>query len=244
SGSTLLHQALSAPSGAPPEHAVESIRLLVSAGADIDAPDANGAGKTVLELAAERNLSEVVAAVCELGARIDPHPDRQSSESAASLACVNGNTDLARSLVKRGAQVSLSIAAAIGDIDTLEAMLDDAGRLSRLTATVETAQKIRQELALPFMFACTNGQLESAFFLIRRGADVNLACAAAGTEVSASGLHWAARHGHFELVKFLINYGADLRAVDGTMKQTASQWAKEANFDRIHDYIEHLKKRG
>ncbi len=246
SGATLLHEALGDAGAEPPNKCVDSISLLVEAGADLNAADDFGKGKTILELAAERNLPDIVEAVCQLGAELDPVPERESALSAATLACLNGHTDIARMLVKRGARQSLSIAAGIGDIDSLEAMLDDANRLSRLTATVETAQRIRQELAQPFVFACKNGQLESAFFLIRRGADVNQPCCAqtGKPSVGATGLHWAARHGHDELVRFLINYGADMSALDDTNKQTASQWAKEANYDRIHDYLEHLRKRG
>ena len=221
----------------------ESLSVLLKAGANINTPDhLPECGMTLLNLCAAKNLKELAEKVIASGADLEV----EGCESAVLSALDNGNTEMARFLIERGAAVDLYAAAGTGQIDALAEFFDNSYnlRLSEDDIVEFGTRRLTVALVKPYMIACKNGQLEAVFFLMKRGADINLFVLDNEDEDSleASGLHWAAKYGHYELVKFLINYGAKIHSKDTRFQKTPAQWAEEAGHEQIHKYIAYLEK--
>jgi len=103
-----------------------------------------------------------------------------------------------RLLLARGAAYDLTIAAALGDVDRVAAMLDaDPGRIS------ETRPDGRRPLSAAVEF----GHERIVRLLLERGADP--AWPDADGSPRGAALHAAARAGHRPLVELLLAHGAD-----------------------------------
>ena len=219
------------------------LELLIKYGADINEPDNKPDGSTLLNICAMHNLQNLALNCLESGANIYAN----NAESAIETALSHGNTEFARMLVKHEGEIKNHVVASgLGEIDSLDDFFDNSYNL-RITEEhmIEYGtMEMTKALVKPFVIACKNGQMESAFFLLKRGADINLYILHDEDEniLEASGLHWAAKYGHYELVKFLINYGAKIHSKDTRFNQTPGQWAQEAGHDQIHQYISYLQK--
>lgn len=169
-----------------PHDAVEIARLLLDAGAAVDAEsDAYGGGMTTLDLAATSVhpwRAGVQIPLLELllarGARIEARP------GAAVHACLaNGRGDAAAFLATRGAHLTFAGAAGVGRLDRVRAMFDGARD---------------EEIRRGFLWACQFGRAEVVRFLVERGVD-----AAAADHAGMTGLDWAAHGGHAAIVQLL-----------------------------------------
>jgi ankyrin repeat protein len=105
---------------------------------------------------------------------------------------------MARLLVARGATYDLPIAAALGDIDQVRAMLDADPRRLR---------EARPNARLALSAAAEFGRLEIVKLLLDRGADPTWPDVADSTRGAA--LHFAASHGDRPMVELLLAHGAD-----------------------------------
>jgi ankyrin repeat protein len=85
-------------------------------------------------------------------------------------------------------------------------------------------------------YACRNGRVEAAAFLLERGADVE-----GSGFFGASPLHWAAGQGTPEMVRFLLSRGADAERRDPTFDATPFGWAAE---HRKEDNLRVLREHG
>lgn len=206
-----------------PKNAPDIARLLIAAGADVNATaDMYGGGATVLGLAAT-SITPVVAGIVEplLGALIDGGASMAPDGGALVNGCLrNGRLRSAAYLASRGADVNLEGAAGIGRRDLVEACFDDAGRLR----PVFTADQMKDG----FAWACEFGHADVVRYLIDRGVDV----AAAVKHHGQTGLHWAAGGGHVEAVEVLLAAGAPVNAKDATWGHTPLGWA---HFGRAND---------
>ena len=107
------------------------------------------------------------------------------------------DSDLARLLISRGATYDVTVAAAMGDLDGVRRMLDNAPlRIS------ETRPSGRRPLAA----AIESGHDEVARFLLERGADP---CWDEPGASHGTTLHKAATMGNLAMVKLLLAHGAD-----------------------------------
>lgn len=168
----------------------------------------------------------------------------ECSKDLVNSALGEGHTELARSLNKAGAQLDVLGAAGLGEIDTLADFFDKSNnlRISDDEMIEFGTMQMTKFLAKPLAVACKNGQMEAAFFLIKKGADINL-FVLGEEELEASGLHWAAKYGHYELVKFLINYGARIHSKDTVESLTPAEWADREGHEKISQYISYLEKK-
>jgi len=107
------------------------------------------------------------------------------------------NHDMAQLLLSRGATYDVAVAAALGDLDGVTRMLDNAP--SRIS---ETRPSGRRPLAAAIEF----GRDEVAKFLLERGADP---CWEEPGAPHGTTLHKAATIGNLAMVSLLLEHGAD-----------------------------------
>ena len=80
--------------------------------------------------------------------------------------------------------------------------------------------------------AARNGHAPVVEYLLARGANIN-----AKGVFGATALHWAAINGHAGVVELLISHGANLAAKDARFGATAEEWANEGAHSHIADTL-------
>ena len=192
--STLLHYAVA--NGIEvfrqrtPANIVSVARLLIEAGAEIDAVnDESGGGGTALgmvAMSAHPRRAGVQQALMELlvaaGAKVNGVPGEWKPMRAA---LANGCPGAADWLAAHGAQMDVVTAACFGRVDVLERWLAE-----------EVANPAELEEAL--IRACGCGKTAAAKLLLDRGVDI-------GALHGQTGLHLATHSAHLETVRFLLS---------------------------------------
>jgi len=138
----------------------------------------------------------------------------QSFDDASAplhLALMNGHGDLARTLVERGADVSvrdkngrtpLHCASYSGHVDMARMLAERGADISARA----------QDGRTPLLWTLHYGNVDVARMLVERGADVS-----AKAQDGKSLLHWAMDYGYLDVVRMLVRHGADMSAAqDGT----------------------------
>ena len=198
-----------------PKNAPDIVRLLIAAGADVNATaDVYGGGATALGLAAT-SLTPVVAGVLEplLGALLDGGAALAPDGGQFVNGCLrNGRPAAAAFLVSRGADVDLEGAAGLGRLDLVRAYFDE----TRTLKPPSTAERMLDG----FTWACEFGHADVVRYLLDRGVNVSATVKHHGQ----TGLHWAASGGHLETVEVLLAAGAPVNARDNTWGGTPLDW--------------------
>jgi ankyrin repeat protein len=192
-----------------PPNIVEITRLLLDAGADVNAEsDAYGGRSTTLGLTATSwhpQHAGVQLPLMDLlisrGAVIDG-PD---GGSAVNGCLHNGRGEAAEFFASRGAHLDFEGACGVGRIDLVKTLASSASE---------------QELKDGFAWACEFGRTEVAEFLIQRGLETGTSLKHHGQ----TGLHWAALHGHLETAKLLLRHGAPVNVKDPSFDGTPLEW--------------------
>jgi hypothetical protein len=184
-----------------PKKVVDAARILLGAGADIDATaDVYGGGCTTLLLVATSTpprQAGVQIPLLELLLARGADVDRlQKGHGIVRHALANGCPEAAAFLVERGARMDLASASALGRLDVVTTYFDADGALRG----AREAQK-----SDAFFWACGHGEDAVVEFLLAHGADV-----AAQDSDGQTGLHWAAIGGHPSTVKLLVGRKAPL----------------------------------
>jgi hypothetical protein len=200
-----------------PKNIVEITKLLLKAGADVNAEsDAYGGRSTTLGLTATSCHPEAAGVqlplmdlLIEHGAIIDG-PD---GGSAVNGCLHNGRGEAAEYFASRGARLDLEGAAGVGRLDIVQSFFQDEAGLE-LPAT---QQKIKDG----FAWACEFGRTSVVAFLLQKGMAVNARLKHDGQ----TGLHWAAYGGHADTVKLLVECGAPVDAEDASYGGTPLGWA-------------------
>jgi len=200
-----------------PKNIVEITRMLLDAGAEVDATtQAYGKAATALGLAATSYHPakagvqlELLDELLKAGACVDGAPGGWNSLVAALH---NGRGDAAVFLANRGARLDLEGAAGTGRIDVLPRYLGEDGLLK------EGATK--QQLNHGFIWACEYGQTNAVKFLLDRKFKPDWKFMHGET-----GLHWACYGGHAEIVDLLLKTDAPVNAKDQTHAGTPLSWA-------------------
>lgn len=214
------------------------VRFLLEAGADQE--HKTDEMHTALMEASMDGHVEVARLLLDSGAQVNMPTD--SFESPLTLAACGGHVDLAMLLIERGANIEevndegytpLMEAAREGHEEMVALLLSQGAMIN--AQTEET-----QETALTL--ACCGGFLEVADYLIKHGADIELG--------ASTPLMEAAQEGHLELVKFLLENKADVRAQTQT-GDTALTYACENGHTDVADVLlrhgaelEHLSEGG
>ncbi len=208
---------------------LETVRSLVAGGAEVDAPQGDGA--TALHWAAHQN--DLVAAGLLIGAGADVNAANALGATALWLAAINGSAPMVERLLESGADPSVSLgmgetplmtAARSGSLATVELLLEYG-------ADVNAAELERGQTALMWAVAQQHGDV--ARVLIANDADLHarttvwdqLENTAGNTNPSgnfrqahggSTPLLFAARNGDVETARVLLDAGADVQDTEAS----------------------------
>lgn len=102
--------------------------------------------------------------------------------------------------------------------------------------------KDKSILVAAFLLACINGKNNVIEFMLQKGVNINIHVPGSDfAGIGGTGLHWAAYHGHFDTVKFLIKNGADINLEDDVYCLTTAGWAGRNGHYEIADYLFQLR---
>ncbi|XP_044260011.1 ankyrin repeat domain-containing protein 17 isoform X12 [Tribolium madens] len=178
---------------------VDLAMLLIERGANIE--EVNDEGYTPLMEAAREGHEEMVHLLLGQGANINAQTD-ETQETALTLACCGGFTEVADILLKGGADIELGAstplmeAAQEGHLDLVKFLLENDANVLAQTQTGDTA----------LTYACENGHTDVADLLLQYDADLEHE-----SEGGRTPLMKACRAGHLCTVQFLISKGANVR---------------------------------
>ena len=200
-----------------PKNIVEITRLLLKAGADVNAEsDAYGGRSTTLGLTATSCHPEdagvqlpLMDLLIDKGAMIDG-PD---GGSAVNGCLHNGRGEAAEYFASRGAKLDLEAAAGVGRLDVVKNFFADDGTL-KSSATP-------QQMLDGFSWACEFGRTSVIDFLLQKGIAVDTKL----PHDRQIGLHWAAFGGHTDAVRLLLERGSPVDVKDESYDGTPLDWA-------------------
>jgi hypothetical protein len=235
---TLLHHtAGNAMPPKPPPNVVEIARILLDAGAEVDArtdggpAQPNDPGWTTLGLAATAgddgigaNADALIDLLVARGADVD---DANGLPMAGALFYRFERGW--RALLRHGARLDLRLAANVGDLERVRACFTTDGALkpkasflSRYELDRPPSDDVGAVLTEALFSACSAGgapHTEIARLLIDRGADVRARIG------GCTALHCAAGTGDLDLVRLLLERGADPTVRDLQHQSTPAEWA-------------------
>jgi ankyrin repeat protein len=196
-----------------PKNVVNVARVLLDAGADLDAMADMYGGYDTFGLAATSChprdagvLEPLLEFLLSRGATFDVR--------LINACHANGRPEAAQFLAARLGDDALDLEAAAG-----------LGRLDRVRATFAAANDKQKRAA--FAWACEYGHTDVALFLVDHGVPVD----ARVPPHDGTGLHWAAYEGHVDLVNALLSRGAPLDIRDKTFDGTPLEWARHGGHD-------------
>lgn len=204
-GATALHWATRADE-------LETASLLIRAGADVNAE--NRLGVTPLYLAAQNGNAAMIQKLLAAGAKAD-QVDRATGESILMVAIRGGSTDSVKALLSSGAHPNsaepqlrltpLMLAAESGDAAMVQALLDRGADIHARTRTGATPTP-----KLPCIDKAGCGS--HGVGIIRGGLPEQGIRAPIPGAMTA--LMYAAREGHIDAARLLIDAGSDVNEVD------------------------------
>jgi ankyrin repeat protein len=193
-----------------PNNIVEITRILLEAGADVDAgADVYGGDSTTLGLAATSVhpekagvQEELMQVLLDHGAVMDKSGIAGGRHSLIRGCLANGRPRAARWLAERGAKLDLEGAAGTGRLDVVKTFFDSNGDLKPPASP--------QDLQRGFVWACGYGYEDVVEFLLSHGADLT---DDAGSDEPP--LHMAVVGASLAIIKLLIARGAPLEQLNG-----------------------------
>jgi len=181
----------------------EVARLLLDAGADIEAKTSWGA--TPLDWAATMGSADVAELLLARGA----------SGFTLIVAAGLGKLDDVKQIVASGADLSAHRRRSASDSPNDDWPADSA--------------HIQRDVLSDAMYsAARNGHTQVVEYLLDHGATVD-----AKGIFGATALHWAAINGHRKIVELLVTRGADLTIRDQRFNSTPEGWATEGGHDDL-----------
>jgi len=193
-----------------PKNTVEIARILLDAGAEVDAvANVYDGDCTTLGLAATSVhpyragvQNELMQLLLDRGAAIH-RPKLAGDQASLITACfANGRTDAARYLADHGAPLDIEAAAGLGRMVEVREFFDDQGELKAPTT--------KHAMQRGFLWACAGGHNDVIEFLLERGVDLTEMA-----DTNEAALHMAVIGGNVSTVKLLMERGAPLEQRNG-----------------------------
>ena len=212
---------------------LDLVRLLIDAGADVNAPASEGGkrtrgGWTTLQEAAGEGHLALVQLLLEAGADVNAPAGKNFGRTALQAAVENGDLPLVQLLLEAGADVNAPAGKGCGRT-ALQAAAEE-GHLALVQLLLEAGADVDAPAGKEYghtalQAAVENGDLALVQLLLEAGADVN---APASKEYGQTALQAAASRGDLALVQLLLEAGADVNAPAGKgYGRTALQAAAE-----------------
>ncbi len=183
-----------------PTNITEIVRILVRAGADVNALADSYGGSTTLGLAATSVhpfnagvQNQLIDILLEHGADMSP----AGLSTNLVVSCLrNGRGPAALHLACRGAPLDLEGAAGTGRLEEVKRCFNTDGSLK------EGTEPLLRDLG--FIWACAWNHREVVDFILENGFDIS-------TQAEGmTGLHWAVIEGQLDMTTYLIEKGAPL----------------------------------
>jgi ankyrin repeat protein len=177
------------------------VERLLAGGADVDAPQGDGA--TALHWAAHADMKDMAQVLVAAGADVDAADDH--GVTALALACLNASVRMVELLLEAGADPNLArtsgvtplmIAARVGQADVVRLLL-------RAGADSTAAEKTRGQTAL--MWAIAENQPQVASVLLETGGGATVR-----TTNGFTPLLFAAQQGNVDMARLLLAAGAEV----------------------------------
>jgi len=232
---TLLHHLCDWPGHYPRE--LETGRVLIGAGADVDVRSADGdTGETPLQWAVSSDDAAMAGLLIDNGASVDGlNGDLRPLAQALFYGC----RECAEMLWRRGARITLEFAAGLGLTSLLPEFFDEEGRLlphaGPHTPPIDHAIPPRHAgcelLEQALIYAVINDRMDCVSELLDRGAQIN--AMPSGFHFLGTPLHWAAGGGSAAMVELLVRRGADIHAAAPKDNATPLRVAENRNGDDI-----------
>lgn len=172
-----------------PANAVEIAKILLNAGAEVDAvSDSYGKDTTLVLVATSVHPERAGVQIALLELLLD----HGAAPDGVNPCLRNGRPEAAEFLAQRGAPLDLEAAAGLGRLDLVQKLLSEAKP---------------EQVNAGLWWASEYGRNNVVDFLLNSGADLR-----AGENTGMPALHWAIVGGHLETVKLLLKRGASLEA--------------------------------
>lgn len=254
---TLLHVLIDYRKGRLNENSAEVARLLISSGAEVDALDGVNEGNTPLQMLSSLvgnidYLVDVGVVLLEAGANPKDAISNDWAMSAFACAVLNNQIKLAELMFPKVSRQGFGCIAGLGKLDLIKTFFaprdSEDFRANSKHWSIEEADfyfdmnKEKSYLIAAFLFACINGKNSVIEFLLNKGVNINIHVPGSDfAGIGGTGLHWAAYHGHFDTVKYLVKMGADINCEDDVYFLSPAGWAGRNGHYEIADFLIQLK---
>ena len=218
-----LHQAMSVGNK-------KIVRMLISHGADVSAPDSQG--KSAFAIAARKRYIPLLKLMLARGADVNQSIDG-AGNTLLHLAASNRNCKFVQALCKFNARFDLlnqagftplGLAIFNGELSAVESLVNCGADIDQVHSDCSTA----------LILAAVAGQTEVAKLLVSYGVDLDVQ-----DPSSSTALIYASHYGSSELVRLLLESGANQALVNGKgFTAIAHAALKEHNaiFNLLRDY--------
>ena len=154
---------------------LKAVRMLIAAGADVNAKDAEG--KTALMYACEYGFANIVRALLKAGAGAEVKARTAGGWTAWLYAFCNQSKRTMERLVQAGAEEVIDVAAKDRLDRTPLLLASECGQQAAMRVLIEAGADVNAKDKLfgmtPLMYACEKRNAEAVQMLIAAGADVN-----------------------------------------------------------------------